>query len=170
MKRWLPIGLVAAGVALAVYATFFWSSDEDRIRARLDQLAAAVRVGGGENPVFRQARLRGDFAEIFTKDARARVAEVAEGLQGRDALVGAATQLAGPYQTADVSLGGVGVRIDRAGVTAEVDATATLTGVMHGQPPRRDERKVTFQLEKIDGDWMIVSATVAARAEDDSEL
>jgi phosphoribosylformylglycinamidine synthase len=170
MKRWLPLGLIAAGLIGLVYAIFFWSSDEDQIRARLAQLADTVRISDGElNPVVRHGRIRQEFAEIFVKEVRAEVSELSEGLHGRNELAAAATQVAGAYRSADVSFGGVDIRIDRSGMTADVNASATVTGAQHGQPVRRDERQVSFQFEKIDGDWKIVSLTVAARQEANDE-
>lgn len=160
MRRWLPLSLILLGVALGLYA-LFGSSDEDRIRERLDQLADAVRVHDGElNPIVRHGRIRQEFAEIFTKEASVVAPEVGEGLHGRDALSAAAAQLAGVYQSAHVSWGGVDIRIERGGLGAEVAATATITGSRHGQPLRRDERSVKLRLEEIDGDWKILSATV----------
>lgn len=160
MKRWLPLGLILLGVALAVYA-FFWSSDEDRILGRITQLADAVRVDDGElNPIVRHGRIRQEFAEVFVKEASVSAPEIGEGLHGRDALAAAATQVAGIYQSAHVSFSDVDVRIDPAGMIAEATATATITGARHGQPLRRDERSVKLRLEEIDGEWKITSATV----------
>lgn len=169
MKRWLPLGLVLLGVAVIAYA-LLGPSDEDRIRELLDRLAAAVGVDEGErNPLVRHGRLRGEFAEIFAKEASASVPEVGEGLHGRDQLVAAATQVGSVYQSADVGLGDVKVSVDKAGQSAEASATATITGAMHGQPLRRDERSVRFRIEKIDGDWKIFSVTVQPRSDPDAD-
>ncbi|AUX46287.1 hypothetical protein SOCE26_077920 [Sorangium cellulosum] len=163
MKRWLPLGLIAAGVVLAAAALLSSSSEEERIRARLTQLSEAVRIDEGErNPLVRLGRVRGEFAEIFTKDARASVPELDGRISGRDELAAAAAKAVGLYQSADVSFGDAEIRIDEAGMTAEVAATATIAGARHGQPVRRDERPVTLRLEKIDDEWKIVSATVEA--------
>ncbi|KYG10651.1 hypothetical protein BE21_10760 [Sorangium cellulosum] len=164
MKRWLPLGLIALGAVLAAVALLLSPSDEDRIRDRLAQLADAVRIDDGErNPLVRHGRVRKEFAEIFTKEASARVVEISDRLSGRDELAAAATQAAVVYQTADVSFGDTEIQVDRAGMTAEVTATATVTGAQHGQPARRDELPVALRLEKVDGDWKIVSATVHPR-------
>jgi phosphoribosylformylglycinamidine synthase len=161
VRRALLLGFVAAGVALAVYLVFFRSSHERRIRARLDQLADAVRVDGDElSPLPRAARIRDEFAEIFTEDARATVADIDEGLEGRDALVVAAIQAGAVYPSVEVTFDDVNVRIDDA--SAEVKTTATMTGETGGQN-NREERRVTFQLKRTGGDWRIVSAIVAPR-------
>ncbi|XXX74391.1 nuclear transport factor 2 family protein [Sorangium sp. So ce134] len=164
MKRWLPLGLIALGAVLAAVALLLSPSEEDRIRDRLAQLAAAVRIDDGErNPLVRHGRVRKEFAEIFTKEASARVVEIGDRLSGRDDLAAAATQAAVVYQTADVSFGDTEIQVDPAGMTAEVTATATVTGARHGQPARRDELPVALRLEKVDGDWKIVSAIVHPR-------
>ncbi|WP_437895716.1 nuclear transport factor 2 family protein [Sorangium sp. So ce124] len=164
MKRWLALGLIAAGAVLGAAALLLSPSEEERIRERLAQLEDAVRIDEGErNPLVRHGRIRGEFAEIFAKEASARIAEIGDSLRGRDELANAATQAAVVYQTADVSLGGTEIQIDPAGMTAEVTATATVTGARHGQEVRRDELPVALRLEKIDGEWKIVSATVHPR-------
>ncbi|WP_437631518.1 nuclear transport factor 2 family protein [Sorangium sp. So ce854] len=169
MKRWLPLGLIAVGVVLAVVALLFSPSEEDRIRARLTQLEDAVRVDdGAHNPLVRHGRVRKEFAEIFTKEASARIVELDERLGSRDDLTAAATQAAVVYQTADVSFGDTDIQVDPAGMTAGVTATATVTGARHGQPVRRDEVPVALRLEKIEGDWKIISATVHPRRAPDA--
>jgi phosphoribosylformylglycinamidine synthase len=160
MRRWLPVGLIVVGVALVLYA-FLRSSDEDQILDRLAQLAEAVRVEEGpSNPLVRHGHIRQEFAEIFSKEAHASVAEVAERLRGRDALAAAAAQLPSVYRSAHVSFGDVQVQIHQGGISAEAAASATVTGARHGDALRRDERRVKFQLEKIDGEWKIISAIV----------
>ncbi|WP_438015336.1 nuclear transport factor 2 family protein [Sorangium sp. So ce315] len=169
MKRWLPLGLIAVGVVLAVVALLFSPSEEDRIRARLTQLEDAVRVDdGAHNPLVRHGRVRKEFAEIFTKEASARIVEIGKRLGSRDDLTAAATQAAVVYQTADVSFGDTDIQVDPAGTTAEVTATATVTGARHGQPVRRDEVPVALRLEKVEGDWKIISATVHPRRAPDA--
>lgn len=164
MKRWLPLGLIAVGVVLAVVALLLSPSEEDRIRERLAQLEDAVRIDDGErNPLVRHGRVRKEFAEIFTKEASARIVEIDDRLSGRDDLTAAATQAAIVYQTADVRFDGTDIQVDPAGMTAEVTATATVTGARHGQPVRRDELPVALRMEKVEGDWKIVSATVHPR-------
>ena len=165
MKRWLPIGLIVIGVVIIAYA-LFGSSDRDRILALLDRLAASVRVEEGDtNPLVRHGRIRGEFSEIFAKEATARVPEIHDSLRGRDALAQAATQVGSVYQTAHVSLGDVDLTIDPAGTAAEAKATATITGRQHGQELGRDERRVTFRIEKIEGEWRVFSVVVGGKGE-----
>jgi hypothetical protein len=161
VRRPLLLAFVAAGLLLTVYIVFFRSSHERRIRARLDQLAEAVRVDSDElSPLPRAARIRDEFAEIFTEDARATVDDLDESLEGRDALVAAAIQAGAVYPSIEVSFDDVNVRVD--GASADVKATARMTGATDGQN-NREERRVTFQLKRTGCDWRIVSAIVAPR-------
>ncbi|AKT39338.1 nuclear transport factor 2 family protein [Chondromyces crocatus] len=169
MKRWLPIGLVVLGVAFIAYA-LFGASDKDRVLALLHRAADAVRVEEGDtNPVVRLGRVRSDFSEIFSKDASASVPEINQRLQGRDALVDATVKLGAVYGSAHVTLDDIDLQMDPGGLTAEAKATATVTGAQHGQSVRRDERKVMFRAEKIDGDWRLVSVVAGSRLGTDDD-
>jgi uncharacterized protein (TIGR02246 family) len=157
VARSILLGLIAVGLAIAGYAMFFASSDEDEIEERLLRLADAVRVDSDElNPLTRAARVRSELSELFTEDARAVVAELDDDLEGRSAIIAAATQLGAAYQSASVDLSAIKVKID--GAAAEVRATATVTGAQHGQGVTREKRRTTFQMRKADGEWKIVES------------
>lgn len=160
VARSILLCLIAVGLAIAGYAIFFASSDEEQIEERLLQLADAVRVDSDElSPLTRAARVRDEFSEIFTEDARAAVAEFDEDLDGRGAIIAAATQLGAAYQSASVDLSAIKVKLD--GAAAEVRATATVTGAMHGQGTSREKRRTLFQMRKADDGWRIASAVVS---------
>jgi phosphoribosylformylglycinamidine synthase len=162
MKRSLLLGFVAAVACAVIYVLFFGASDESRIRDRLNQLAAAVRIDEDElSPLPRAGRIRSEFTDIFTKDATASVAEIDETFEGRDAMAAAAVQIVSAYRSADVSFDNIKMRIDEA--AAEVKATAVVTGARHGQGITRDELPVILKLKKMEGDWKIVSAVVELR-------
>lgn len=162
MKRPLLLGFIAAVIGAAIYAIFFASFDESRIRNRIEQLAAAVRIDEDElSPLPRAGRIRKEFDDIFTMDATASLAELESSIEGRDAMVMAATQIVAVYRSADVSFDDVAVRIN--GDAAEVKAIADVSGATHRQGASHDEMPVTLRLKKIDGDWRIVSAVVAPR-------
>ncbi len=170
-KRWLLVGLFALVICAAVglYATRA-SSDEGKIRDRLVDLAEAVRVDDSElSPLVRQRRLGAELPGIFAEDASVDAEELGEEIRGRAAIIAAAAQLPAVYQSADVSFERVDVRVDAGGATARATATAALMGAPHGQPPKREERRVAFQLSKIKGDWIIKSATVAPRESSEGE-
>jgi hypothetical protein len=159
MKRSILLGIAIAAALAVLYVIFFRPSDEARIRMQLERLALVVQIDAGEkSPMPRAARIQKEFAKIFTDDARATVEELEESLEGRDALVSAAVQLAGAYTSADVSFDKVTVRINVA--AAEARAIAKVTGVRQGQSHKLEEMRVRFTLKKLDGDWKIAKTTV----------
>jgi hypothetical protein len=162
VKRSILVAVIAAVVAATVYTIFFRASDESLIRERLAQLAAAIRIDKGEkSPIARAARVRSEFTEIFTADARASIEELDESLDGRDALVSAAAVLEASYQSLDVSFTGVTMRIN--GDAADAKATAKLTGASADKVATRDEARVNLTLKKISCDWKVVSVSVSPR-------
>ena len=162
MKRYLPHLGVVIGIAIAVYALFFSDSEEDRIRAKLDQLEDAARVSDANtNIVVRTARVKKEFAEVFDKDVRFEIPELTSDESGRDVLVGLAAQAPRMYQTVSVDLGGLDITVDEAGLTAIAQGPATLTGTRGGQL-ERDDRTVSLSFDKIEGDWKVVMVSVSA--------
>ena len=155
--------MALAGVL--VYALFFWPSEEERILEVVQDFCHAVRVSGpNENPAIRRLRLEGDLSEVLVAEASAEVPELQSGIQGRREIATVAAAAATQWSTANVSLDAIKVEIDKAKTKATVRATATLDATEHGGAPRRDTRKVTFALEKIDGRWWIVTLTVPPKA------
>jgi hypothetical protein len=153
-------GVGIVGLSVLGYALFFWSDDEDLIRERVEQLAAAVEVSDGQaaNPAIAAVHLKSEFSEIFTPTVAVTIAEMEQAGAGGDAMPRAelamfAGQLSARFEAATVSLGGVSVQI--LGEGARVDATATLTAKEHGGGLRRDTRDVDFELQKVDGEWLI---------------
>jgi hypothetical protein len=167
MKRWLPhIGIVL-GIAIAVYALFFSSSDEDIIRDKLAQLEQAVRVSGGDtNVVIRAAKVRKEFSEIFETQVTIEIPELTSVTSGRTELVQLAASTPQLYRTASVDLGGLSVDVDQAGTSAVAYGEAVLTGTAQSGELRRDERTVSLRFDKIEGDWLIVQLSVSAAGGD----
>lgn len=167
MRRSLALGVLAAALAAVavVYALFFRLSDEERIRARLEQLAAVIRIDAGAQGAAdvgaRAGRVQRVFAEVFTEDARAEVEEIEETLEGRPALVAAAVELGGAYSSADVRFDKVVVRVS--GEAADVRAVGVVTGAERGKSAAEEEVSVRFQWKKLDGEWRITSAVVSPR-------
>ena len=165
MRLWLPIAVIAAGVCLIVYALLLRPSDEDRIRERLDRLASAVGVREDEtNPVARGTRLGGELGELFAPEVPVSIPELGG---DRRELAAAATQAGAYYRSADVSFGSVTVRVEPGRTAASASATATLAGIERGGGERRDTREVSFELERIDGDWRITALRVERSDEED---
>ena len=164
MKRWLPHIGIAVGLLIAVYALFFSSSDEDLIRARLDQIEDAVKVSGdGTNLVLRAARVKKEFSEIFVKEVSFEIPELSSSGGARQELVALAASAPRLYSTATVDLGGLAVEIDDAGMSAVAFGEATIRGTQLSGEPQRDSRTVSLRFDKIDGDWRVVSLSVSPR-------
>ena len=167
MKRWLPHIGIAVGVCIAVYALFFTSSDEDEIRALLEQLEQSVKVTEGDtNQVLRGARLKREFSEIFIKDVGIEIPELTTISAGRMELVGLATRAPMLYRRATVNLDGLTIEIDSEGLSAAATGDAVLTASRQSGETERDTRDVLLRLDKIDDSWRIVSLTVSTRQDE----
>jgi len=167
MKHWLPIALACVSALLLGYAIFFWPNDEEKIRARLDELSEALRQTESEtNVVVRGARIHGAFSDIFTKEVSVRAPELGPLGSSRKELAATAASTGARFRTADVSFDAVQIALDPGKQHADVTSTATLTALEHGGGMRRDTREVELDFEKVDGDWRIV-AIVVRRAEAD---
>ena len=66
-----------------------------------------------------------------------------------------------------MSFGSVTVRVEPGRTAASASATATLAGIERGGGERRDTREVSFELERIDGDWRITALRVERSDEED---
>jgi hypothetical protein len=163
-RKHIAIGVIVASVLLLVYA-LLGSSDEDRIIARLKELASAVETKEGESLVFRTARINGVFKEALDKNAALTSPELGTttGRQELAALAGQATRMSPEFQ---VSLGETDVRIE--GEEARVVSVVTLTGTREGEL-RRDQRHVRFLLRKAGGDWRGGARAGDAKSEDQPE-
>lgn len=164
IKRGVLLGVLCAAAAIAIYALFFRGSDDERIRAQLTRLANAVRVDGTPvNPIVRNANLKSEFAEIFTKDVAIDVPELTSLRSGRGPLADVATQAASFYATAQIDFASVRVDLAPDARSADVVAIATLTGARQGGETERDVRRVSLRFDKVDGEWRIASLTVSPR-------
>jgi phosphoribosylformylglycinamidine synthase len=157
VRRWLPHLGIVVGVCIAVYALFFASNDEDEIRALLERLETAVAVRGQSNPVVRMAQINKEFKEIFIKEVSFQIPELTSKGAGRRDLAKLAAAAPRLYSSAEVDLDGLAIDVDDQGLSAVAQGEATLSGIKGGQPSR-DTREVALRLDKIDGDWRIVSA------------
>jgi hypothetical protein len=164
MKRWLPhIGIVL-GVCIAVYALFFSDSEEDLIRGRLDLLEESIQVTPQDsNVVFRLARIKKQFAEIFNKQVSFEIPELTSLSQSRRELVNLAANAPRLYTTASVDLGGLTIDIDTSKTSAVAYGEATLTATRAGGGLERDTRTVSLRFDKIEGEWRVVSLSVSAK-------
>jgi hypothetical protein len=163
-RKYLAVAVIVLSLGLLVYA-LLGSSDEDKIVARLKELAAAVETKEGENIIFRTARLKGVFKEALEQNATLSAPELptTSGRNELAALAGGVNRFASEFQ---VSLGETDVRINEA--EARVVSVVTLTGVEGGEL-RRDQRHVRFLLRKDGGEWRVASIDVEPRSQDQPE-
>jgi hypothetical protein len=154
-RRVLAVVAVALGLLVIGYAVFAKPSDEELIRAKLDRLAEVVSFSDGAgNPVFRAARLDGEFADLFTEDVRISIPELSSVAQGRRPLAGLAARGSSYAQSLDVDFQDVDVQLIGGSSAAQVKAVASLTAQRGGRL-QQDRRRVGFGFTKRDGDWLI---------------
>lgn len=163
-RRWMVVLACAVVASVALYLTFFRSSDEDRIRKVLGELAKVVAIKDGDTIISRTARVRGGLKEIVDDDVRVNVAELNIDVRGRAKLEEDAIKVGLLYQSADCDLTSVSIKLDPQATVATVDAVALVTASRGGER-RVDKRDVHFLLRK-DGDWRISTIDVAPRRDD----
>jgi hypothetical protein len=163
-RRWLVALACAVVASVALYLTFFRSSDEDRIRKVLGELAKVVAVKDGDTIISRTARVRGGLEGIVDDDVRVNVAELNIDVRGRAKLEENAIKAGLLYQSADCALTSVSIKLDPQATVATVDAVALVTASRGGER-RVDKRDVHFLLRK-DGGWKISTIDVAPRRDD----
>lgn len=172
LKRFLPHLGVVLGVAIAVYALFFSSSEEDLIRGKLDQLEEAIKVTPAEtNLVVRAARVNGAFKEIFDPQVSYDVPELTNATEGgRSALAKLAASAPQLWREASVDLDPLAIEVDEAGMSAVASGDATLTATRQSGELDRDTRTVSIRFDKIDGEWLVVSLSVSAKQGSDEDM
>ena len=164
MKRWLPHVGIALGICIALYALFFSDSDEDVIRGRLELLEESIEVTPQDsNVVFRVARIKKQFEEIFVKQVSFEIPELTNLSQSRQELVNLAANAPRMYTTASVDLMSLTIDIDSSKTSAVAYGEATLTATRHGAGLERDTRTVSFRFDKVEGEWRVVSVSVSAK-------
>jgi hypothetical protein len=160
--------LVAAACALvasaALYLAFFRSSDEERIRAVLVELARIVSVKEADTVLSRTARVRGGVKNLVDPDVRVNVAELGLDVRGLRSFEEDAIKAGLMYQSADCDFTSVAIKIDEARTTATADAALLVTANRGGER-KADRRDVHFLLRK-DGDWKITTIDVAPKKPD----
>jgi phosphoribosylformylglycinamidine synthase len=162
MRRWLPHIGVVLGLTIAIYALFFAESDEDKIRARLDQLEDAIRVTADDtNVLVRTAHVKKEFSEIFVKEVSIEISELTDVRAGRDELVALAGNAPQIYRTASVDLDGLTINIDESKTSALAYGDVTLLATLQSGEVKRDTRTVSMRIDKIDGEWVIVALGVS---------
>ncbi len=162
MKRWVAIGGIVVGLLLVGYALLSRDTDEERIRARLDQLTTAVRVEKGESPLARAARVQHAFKETLTRHVVVRIPDIPDPGPGRRPLLSVALEAGRRYRTADIELSDTSIRLDATKRNADVKSEATLTAT-DSTGLHRQQRHVQFRFTRQDDHWRISSIEVSAQ-------
>ncbi len=161
MNRKIAIAAIVAGAALVLFALMHRTSDEDRVKARLDTLAQVVHFDADDNLLLRGARIQRAFADLFVPDVVVRAADLPGSSQGRDGLVALATKPPVPLETAQLDFEHVVVSVDAAHHTARAQADAVVTST-DSAGAHRDRRQAVFRFVDQDGSWRIAAMDVAA--------
>jgi hypothetical protein len=162
VKRWLPYLGLALGLALVAFSLFFGTSDEERIRGRLQELEDVVAMSDSrENVVFRATRIRKAFGEIFTKDAVFSVPELDTAESARARLIELAASVPHYFSTARLDLDGLQIRLDASKEHAVAIGDAKLLGTRTEGTREQDLRKTSIRLDKVSGEWRIVNVAVS---------
>ena len=157
----LALVVVIASLALLAYV-IFGASDEDRILARLKELASAVETKTDEtNIVFRTARINGVFKQGLepTVTLSAPELQTQSGIRELATLAAQAPQV---YGDLTLSIGATDIHVE--GAVARAVSQVTLTGNRGGEL-RREERNVRFELHRAGGEWRVTAIHVAERSE-----
>jgi ketosteroid isomerase-like protein len=157
----VALAVVVASVALLAYV-ILGGSDEDKILARLKELASAVETKTDEtNIVLRTARINGVFKQALDPMVTFNAPELQtqRGIRELATLAGGAGQAFG-----EISLGIGATDIHVEGNLARAVSQVTLTGTRGGEL-RREERSVRFELRRWEGEWRVSAIDVAAKSE-----
>lgn len=160
MTRRAALALAAAAAALVAFPGC--SSDESRVRDRLDRLAASLRLRGGENAVVRGATIREAFGKGLTAHVEVSIPELPGAPSDPDGLARAAAAMSLRYRNVEVTIARAEVKLSEDRKSALVDATVHLAGTGIDGMPASQDRRTSFQL-RHDGEWRVASVSVAER-------
>lgn len=164
LSKWVAVVACVAVAMVALGLTFFRSSDEDRIRKVLTELANIVAVKNGDTLLSRTARLRSRMKEVVDDDVRVNVAELNMDVRGRHKLEEDGVKVGLLYQSASVEFSNPSIKVDPQGTVATVDAVALVTAIVAGE--RKEDRRDVHFLFHRDGDWKITTIDVAHKKGD----
>jgi hypothetical protein len=149
--------LVAVGFAVVAYVLLH-PTDESRIRAQLDKLAAVVRITDADahaNPIGRLAHVNDELAKLFEANVHASIPQVPSLGAGRAELAALVAGAPSYVRTFDVDFTNVTVKLDDAHTTAFVGATARVKLVERDGDASQDRRAIDLRFVHEDGEWVI---------------
>lgn len=150
-RRTVIVGAIAA--ALLGYWSWraWWPSDEQRIRRRIEALAADVNESttGGLGAVARAAKI----GSYFTEDVAVDLGKGSPAIQGRETLIGMAARLQPRTAAFRLRLVDLQIAVADAG-TAQVNLTAAFER-RGASEESIDARELLLDLVERDGEWRI---------------
>jgi len=159
--RRLAVALIVVSAAVLAYVVW-GGSDEDKILARLKEVAHAIETRPGEtNYLARTARINGVFKDALEPTVTFSAAELAgtTGVRPLAVLAGSAPESFGDVT---VSVGATDIHVE--GALAHAVSQVTLTGSRGGEL-RREQRNVRFELRRAGRDWRVGAIEVEAQRE-----
>lgn len=164
MKRALPLLALAAAAALVVYALVFARTDEERIRSRLRDVAAAVAPrGAGEPMAVREARIARAFGEAFDPDVSLAIQELGAQARGRAALIAFAASIPRDVEGLEFDLDRLSVKFDEPHEHALAVGPVRLLVSRHGGARSEDLRTLALRFDRADGEWRIGDLSASGR-------
>jgi ketosteroid isomerase-like protein len=154
---WFLLAVFAVVAAWLAWKTLF-PSEEQRIRARLDEIVDAVNAPSADGlaKLADAARL----ASFFTEDVAIDPGAPYPALRGRDAIVAAAAAAGRAAGGFELSFVDVQIAAGDGGDTATAHLTLTLTWTnAQTGAPTMDAREVELALRKEAGEWRVAGAT-----------
>lgn len=159
--RRLAIALIVASLVVLAYVVF-GGSDEDKVLARLKEVARAVETRSDEtNVLLRTARVNGVFKAALTPDVTFTAPEL-ESQTGIRALAVLAGDAPARFGEVTLSVGATDIHVE--GAIAHAVSQVTLTAARGGEL-RRDQRNVRFELRRSGGDFRISAIDVEPKQE-----
>jgi hypothetical protein len=159
--RRLALALVAVSAAVLAYVVW-GGSDEDKILARLKELAHALETRPDEtNVLARTARINGVFKEALEPNVTFSAPEL-PGTTGIRPLALLAGQAPESFGDVTVSVGATDIHVE--GALAHAVSQVTLTGARGGEL-RREQRNVRIELRRAGTDWRVGAIEVEPQKE-----
>jgi len=156
-RRALIVAVAAGAIGQAAAAWYLLRPAEERvIRGRLDSLVDDFNdPGEGLASLAKAVAL----ASYFTEDVRVDLGPGSPPIEGREALVGAASALQPRTAALRAGVDDVGIAIDDGGTSASVTLTATVTRRnLATLEETLDAREFALTMTKRDGTWRIAHA------------
>jgi hypothetical protein len=156
MKKQGSLYVVVVFAALIGYFTYQWWFNPTRmVKQRLGEIAEALSMPAGDQPVARIARLA-QLRRYLADDIHVQVGTATE-LTSRDLVLGAAGAWTPPATGADVAFADVQIVLQTP-TTAHAFVSVEITTRSPQGQPELDSRDASLNLALRDGEWVVTKA------------